>query len=84
MSKMMASISMFFWMLRRPSIWSHCWKIPPWHKYKIIPTGQECIILSYFENGTVRVLITDGGGPFNGEDYEVFGYEPRDLRRLAA
>jgi len=73
------------WLCTRPwSVWLIAFKLPPWHIYKIKPTGQLAQIISYFEDGTVRVqIINDDEHPFTTAlfpyGYQVFGYGPDDL-----
>lgn len=45
-------------------------ELPPWYFYKVKATGQECEIVSYFEDGTVSVDVGLHG---------VFGLKPEDL-----
>ncbi len=47
------------WLEGRPdAIKQMARKYPPWNEYKIKSTGQTCHLVSYAEEGTVRVNIT--------------------------
>tara|TARA_R100000655_G_scaffold96594_1_gene139145 strand:- start:2402 stop:2767 length:366 start_codon:yes stop_codon:yes gene_type:complete len=59
-------------------------KVKPWFRYRIKETGQHCTVVSYFEDGTLKVNV-------DGHDLEVldvmnqvnvFGINPDDLEAL--
>lgn len=69
------------WLASRPPIVQElAVKLPPDKLYRIKATGQRCRIYSYFENGTVRVLVRDR----IAAPYCVFGYsyKPEDLEEV--
>ena len=67
------------WVSARPPIVRELCKIyPPNRLYLMRPTGQRVTILSYGEDGTVRVHVS---AQFNCLTFEreVFGVDPMDL-----
>lgn len=77
------------WLVDRPQeIKDIAKKIKPWFRYRIKETGQHCTVLSYFEDGTLRVNV-------DGHDSEaldlmnqmihvdVFGISPDELEVLS-
>jgi hypothetical protein len=63
---------------RPPEIQEMCKRWPPDRLYRMRDTGQRVTLLSYGEDGTVRVSLT---GQYNlvTFDREVFGINPNDL-----
>ena len=63
-------------------------KVKPWFRYRIKETGQHCTLVSYFEDGTLKVNV-------DGHDSEaldmmnkivqvnVFGISPESLEVLS-
>ena len=67
------------WLEGRPEVikdMAH--KYPPWKRYRIKSTGQECVLYSYSEAGTVTV---DAEGLVF--DHRVFGIPVSDLVEIA-
>jgi hypothetical protein len=67
------------WVSGRPGVVRDlCERYPPDRLYLLKTTGQRVTILSYFENGTVRVEVSSDWNLvfFNRE---VFGIDPSDL-----
>lgn len=68
------------WVASRPPVVQDlCTRLPPWGRYINKVTGQIGCVLSYSEDGTVRMLFdaTDMMPPL-----EVFGVKPDDLEPL--
>ena len=62
-------------------------KIKPWVRYRLKPTGQHCDLESYYEDGTVSVLINGHDSKFLNMIYiineiSVFGVNPSDLEPI--
>jgi hypothetical protein len=53
-------------------------RFDPWSLYQMKSTGHRCTLISFFEDGTVKVAITS---EFNALMFErqVFGISPDDL-----
>lgn len=67
------------WVASRPeAVRVTCEKWPPDRLYRMSPTGQRVTILSYGEDGTVRVFVS-GAYNFCLMPREVFGVDPTDL-----
>lgn len=67
------------WVQERPEgVRKLCIKYPPNLLYRYKPTGSRVLIVSYFEDGTVKV---DVSGDYNCVVFEreVFGVDPADL-----
>ena len=67
------------WVQSRPEpVMSIAKRLEPWSLYFLKPTGQRVVVTSYFEDGTVTVLVS---GKFNAllHECEVFGIDPNDL-----
>jgi hypothetical protein len=67
------------WISTRPPVVQElCRRLPPDRLYRMKPHGQRVTIVSYAENGTVKVNV---GGEFNAVTFErqVFGVNPDDL-----
>ena len=68
------------WLKDRPKIIKKLGKkFPPWFKYRIKKTKQNCEIYSYSEDGTITVTTKE---PLTGLDYNVFGLKPKDIERI--
>lgn len=64
---------------RPPFIQEMISKYPPDRLYKLTTTGQLVTLISYAEDGTVRILVSQKwNGPFVMER-EVFGIDPKEL-----
>ena len=62
-------------------------KITPFVRYRIKSTGQHCSIVSYFEDGTLRVNVDGHESPLldeinNSIQVGVFGIKPDDLEPI--
>lgn len=67
------------WVATRPKVIQDLARqYPPNRLYRLAPTGQRAILVSYCENGTVTVAIT---GQYNLVVFSrrVFGVNPSDL-----
>ncbi len=77
------------WLVDRPQeIKDLAKKVKPWFRYRIKETSQHCTVVSYFEDGTLKVNV-------DGHDSEaldmmnqmiqvnVFGIRPDDLEVLS-
>jgi len=63
------------WLSGRPKIIRDMYsEFPPNSIYRLLPTGQIVGLVSYFENGTVKVEVLSDVVPFH-----VFGVNPKDL-----
>jgi hypothetical protein len=63
---------------RPPEVQELCRRLPPDRLYRMKSTGQRVTLLSYSENGTVRVSVS---GDYNFVTFErqVFGVNADDL-----
>lgn len=57
-------------------------RYPPWEMFELAPTGQVVAVVSYFDDGTVKVYVDPA---YNSvEDwrtgFEVFGINPDELK----
>jgi len=63
------------WLSGRPEIIRNMYsKYPPNSIYRLLTTGQIVGLVSYFENGTVKVEVLSDIVPVH-----VFGVDPKDL-----
>jgi len=76
----MNRLAILIWSMFRPwSIKVLCWKYPP-RVYRLKNTRQIGEIVSYFENGTVKMYFPmEPNLHHQAEDREVFGIDPADL-----
>lgn len=63
---------------RPPGVREIARRFDPWSLYRMKSTGQRVTVVSFYENGTLKVEIT---GQFNmiAFDRQVFGIDPDDL-----
>lgn len=82
---MFSKLSYLWWFWTRPKVVRDTIrKAPPSQTYLLKPTKQVVHIVSYYEDGTVKVYVLDATWqPFTygvwDDGYEVFGYKPEDL-----
>ena len=77
------------WLADRPQeIKDIAKEIKPWFRYRIKETGQHCTVLSYFEDGTLKVNVD--GHASEALDLmnqmihvDVFGISPDELEVLS-
>lgn len=53
-------------------------KYPPWNLYRLKTTDQKVRTISFSDNGTVRVLVSNKYN-FDPTNTEVYGIDPNDL-----
>ncbi len=63
---------------RPPVVRDLCRRLPPDRLYRMKSTGQRVTIISYAEEGKVRVLVS-GKYNFVCQEREVFGVDPDDM-----
>ncbi len=78
----MKHILWFFWYFHRPAkVRAVAKKYNPWTQYTLKNTGQNAILTSIFEDGTVSCFCWHDYGGIDGRalGYGVFGIDPNDL-----
>jgi hypothetical protein len=67
------------WVSSRPSVVQDlCRRYPPDRLYSMKPNGQRVTLVSYFEDGTVKVNVSAQWN-FVTFERQVFGVDPADL-----
>ena len=67
------------WVASRPPVVQDlCRRFPPDRLYRIKSSGHRCTLVSYSEDGTMKVNVT-GQYNFVTFDRQVFGIKPDDL-----
>lgn len=61
--------------------------VKPWNTYRMIKTGQHCIVQAYCDDGSVRVAIVGHDDSFlaamaQAERLNVFGVRPSMLEKI--
>jgi hypothetical protein len=70
------------WVAKRPPVVRDlCERFPPWKYFDMPKTGQVVTVLSYFENGTLKVWVhADRVSTPAVVQFGVFGVPPEDLK----
>ena len=66
------------WLKDHPEVREIAKRFEPWRMYRLTTTGQVCMVLSFSEDGTMRIYAEHPGlGSISGRN--VFGINPDDL-----